>query len=85
MSGKAPPTRATPPVPPHFVRHFVEGGWREVERVYGCRTALMMTWIAMSGGLRSLQDRRRAYLRARMERARRNVALADVSRRMAAS
>lgn len=61
MSDRAPPTKAVPPVPPHFVEHFVAGGWREVERVYGCRTALMMTWIELCGGLAKLQQRRRDW------------------------
>jgi hypothetical protein len=84
------PTTSVPAVPPHFVRHFVVGGWREVERVYGCRTQLMMTWNEMSGGLAALQDQRRQHLRDCVERARQmvhgetgpkyGVALAAVSR-----
>lgn len=63
MTEKFAPTKAVVPVPPHFVRHFIHGGWREVERVYGCRTDLMMTWIELSGGLGVLQQQRREHVR----------------------
>ena len=84
-----PPTVAPPPLPPKFVQHFIQGGWRELERVYGCRTALLMKWMEMAGGIVVLQERRRVYLRDRIEQARGNncqalgIALAAVSRRRA--
>jgi hypothetical protein len=57
------PTRAVPRLPPNFARNFVEGGWRQLERVYGCRDDVLLKWFEMAGGLVSLQQRRRDWLR----------------------
>lgn len=54
--------RHVPPVPPEFAARFVSGGWREVERIYGARTDLLLKWIAMSGG-EDLHRLRREHLR----------------------
>jgi hypothetical protein len=55
--------RHVPPVPPEFPARFVEGGWREVERIYGARTDLLLKWIAMSGG-DDLHKLRRDHMKA---------------------
>lgn len=55
--------RHVPAVPPSFADRFVAGGWREVERLYGARTDLLLKWIQMSGG-EDLHKRRRAHLKA---------------------
>jgi hypothetical protein len=68
------PTRAIAPVPPNFVRNFVEGGWRRLERVYGCRDDVILTWMEISGGLEAMQDQRRAYQREQTEAARQRYA-----------
>ena len=54
--------RHIPAVPPRFAEIFVEGGWRDVERMYGARTDLLLKWIEMSGGA-DLYRRRREFLR----------------------
>lgn len=50
--------RHVPPVPPGFADSFVLGGWRQVERLYGARTDLLLKWIELSGGERLLAERR---------------------------
>ena len=54
--------RHIPPVPPYFADDFVRGGWREVERLYGARTDLLLKWIELSGG-EKLYQRRREHMR----------------------
>lgn len=54
--------RHVPPVPPGFADSFVTGGWRQVERLYGARTDLLLKWIEMSGGP-SLHEQRRQHMR----------------------
>lgn len=54
--------RHIPAVPEGFAARFIAGGWREVERIYGARTALLLKWIEMSGG-EDLHRRRREHLR----------------------
>lgn len=56
--------RHVPPVPEGFARRFVSGGWREVERIYGARTDLLIKWIEMSGG-DELHALRRAHMRGK--------------------
>lgn len=83
------PTNAIPEVPPNFARNYIEGGWRMVERIYGCRHDVILKWFEQCGGLETLQVQRRQYLRDRMQAAREKgdsaasfgVALAAVSRR----
>lgn len=58
------PLRHVPPVPPGFVSRFLADGWRGVERVYGCRTDLLLKWIELSGG-EDLYAQRRAHMRDR--------------------
>lgn len=58
------PLRHIPPVPPYFAEDFVAGGWRQVERLYGARTDLLLKWIEMSGG-EGLYERRRQHMRDR--------------------
>jgi hypothetical protein len=55
--------RQVPSVPPGFVDRFLADGWRGVERVYGCRTDLLLKWIEMSGGA-ELYQRRREHMKA---------------------
>lgn len=47
---RRPSTRIIPPPPPEFAEEFIAGGWRRVERLYGCRTDLLLKWIEMCGG-----------------------------------
>jgi len=68
------PTRAIPSLPPGFARHFIEGGWRQVERIYGCRDDVVLKWIDMAGGLADLQERRREWLRGQTQVAQGKVA-----------
>lgn len=56
-------TRVMPPPPPEFEAEFIKGGWRQVERIYGARTDLILKWIAMCGGLNALQAKRAAAKR----------------------
>lgn len=56
--------RHIPAVPEGFSRRFIAGGWREVERIYGARTDLLLKWIEMSGG-EDLHAQRRAHMRTR--------------------
>lgn len=56
-------TRAIPPCPPEFRQEFLKGGWRQVERIYGARTDLILKWIGMCGGLAALQAERAAVRR----------------------
>lgn len=67
------PTDALPALPPLFEQHFIEGGWRRLERVYGCRTTLLLKWFELAGGLELLQQRRRDYQRALREQAKKGV------------
>jgi hypothetical protein len=60
-------TRVTPPTPPEFKAQFLKGGWRQVERIYGARTDLLLKWIAHVGGLPALQAERAAVRRGRVE------------------
>jgi hypothetical protein len=53
-------TRVTPPAPPEFKAQFLKGGWRQIERIYGARTDLLLKWIAQVGGLAALQAERAA-------------------------
>lgn len=62
MTWKRPPSRLVPPVPDGFVQHFMEGGWRRIERIYGARNDLVRKWIVMAGGERELKAKRRAYI-----------------------
>ena len=55
--------RHVPACPPEFAARFISGGWREVERIYGARTDLLLKWIAMSGG-EDLHRRRREHMKA---------------------
>lgn len=57
------PTRVTPPIPPEYEQEFIRGGHRRVERLYGARTDLHVKWQEMLGGIRALQEKRRAYLK----------------------
>lgn len=54
--------RHVPAVPEGFAVRFVAGGWREVERIYGARTDLLLKWIEMSGG-NDLYEQRRQHMR----------------------
>jgi hypothetical protein len=54
--------RHVPTVPEGFAARFIAGGWREVERIYGARTDLLLKWIEMSGG-EDLYARRRQHMR----------------------
>lgn len=54
--------RIVPPCPPEFAEEFVRGGWRRVERLYNCRTSLLLKWIEQSGG-NALLERRRAAMK----------------------
>jgi hypothetical protein len=54
------PTRAIPPLPPSFESNFIAGGWRQVERVYGCRDEVILKWIEMCGGEELYAKRREA-------------------------
>ena len=54
--------RIVPSCPPEFADEFVRGGWRRVERLYNCRTDLLLKWIEMSGG-EELQQRRRDHMK----------------------
>lgn len=65
---KLPPTKAVPDLPENFAKNFIEGGWRRLERVYGCRDDVILAWMAMCGGLEVMQQRRRQFLRERAKR-----------------
>jgi hypothetical protein len=54
------------PPPPEFADQFILGGWRQVERVYGARTDVILKWIAVCGGLEDLQARRKAARAVKM-------------------
>lgn len=56
--------RPIPPCPEDFEEQFILGGWRQVERVFGARTKLLLKWIDMCGG-QELYDKRKAELRER--------------------
>ncbi len=56
-------TRVTPPAPPEFKQEFIKGGWRQVERLYGARTDLLLKWMEQVGGLAALQAERAAVRR----------------------
>lgn len=62
------PLRHVPAVPPGFADRFIAGGWRDVERLYGARTDLLLKWIEMSGG-EDLYRRRRDHMREHGTRA----------------
>lgn len=65
------PTKAVPDLPPNFARHFVEGGWRAVERHYGCRDDVVLAWMEVCGGVAVMQQRRRDWLKRKSDVARR--------------
>lgn len=73
MRNRLAPTKALPPTPPHFAENFVKGGWRRVERVYGCRDDVVLKWIELCGGMDALRARRIAWLRTQAEAARNKV------------
>lgn len=54
--------RHIPSVPPYFADDFIRGGWREVERLYGARTDLLLKWIELCGG-DELYERRKEAMR----------------------
>lgn len=58
---RRPSTRIIPAPPPEFADEFIAGGWRRVERLYGCRTDLLLKWIEMCGG-DDLHRRRKEHL-----------------------
>jgi hypothetical protein len=47
------------PTDKQFTKAFIEGGWRNVEDLFGQRTALNRKQIAGLGGLEVMQDRRK--------------------------
>jgi hypothetical protein len=70
-----PPTKAIPERPPNFERHFIEGGWRQIERMYGCRDDVVLAWMEQCGGLQQMRERRRQWLMARNAAARASARL----------
>lgn len=53
----------TPPPPDEYAEQFIKhGGWRRVERLYGCRTDMHRKWQTLLGGIEELQRRRKEYL-----------------------
>lgn len=58
------------PPPPEFAEQFILGGWRQVERVYGARTDVILKWIEVNGGLDELQRRRKEAKAVKMAAAR---------------
>lgn len=66
MNSRAAPTKAIPALPPNFEANFLEGGWRMVERVYGCRDDVILAWMAQLGGVEQLQARRREHQQERV-------------------
>lgn len=48
----------TPPLPPNFVKNFIDGGWRKVERMYGARSDVNRKWLHMAGGDELIAQRR---------------------------
>lgn len=58
------PTSTLPPVPPGFRDAFIRGGWRLVERNYGCRTDRLVAWHQLAGGA-ELDAERRRYMERR--------------------
>jgi len=56
------PARIVPACPPEFAEEFVSGGWRRVERLYNCRTDLLLKWIEMCGGP-ELDQRRKDHMK----------------------
>ncbi len=63
------PTKAIPALPPNFAKNFIEGGWRQLERVYGCRDDVILAWMAMCGGVEAMQQRRGQYIAERKRQA----------------
>jgi len=59
------------PPPPEFADQFILGGWRQVERVYGARTDVILKWIEVNGGLADLQRRRKEAKAVKMAAAKR--------------
>jgi hypothetical protein len=49
---RQPSTKALPPVPPNFAENFIRGGWRQIERMYGCRDDRLIKWQILAGGER---------------------------------
>lgn len=70
MNHRLAPTKAVPNLPPHFEQHFIEGGWRRVERVYGCRDEVVLKWIEVCGGMDAMKGKRAKWVRERAEEAR---------------
>ena len=68
MIGRLAPTKAVCSLPPGFVRNFVEGGWRQVERRYGT-SKMIWTWVEMAGGAEYLQKLRRDHIKERTDAA----------------
>ena len=51
LSYRPPSTKIIPPPPPEFAEQFAIGGWRQVERLYGARTDLILKWIDQTGAV----------------------------------
>jgi hypothetical protein len=47
------------PLPADFRAVFLKGGWKLAERTFGCSNAVLMQWIAASGGPDLLSERAR--------------------------
>lgn len=67
---KTPPTKAVPDLPPNFARNFIEGGWRRLERVYGCRDDVILSWMEQCGGIEHLRAERNRWMAEQMRVAR---------------
>jgi hypothetical protein len=49
MNGQRISTKVPTPAPPNFRANFERGGWRLVERMYGCRTDQLLAWMVQTG------------------------------------
>lgn len=56
-----PSTKVMRPTPPGFAEQFILGGWKRVERLYGCRSDLTVKWHHMAGGT-TLNAARKRYM-----------------------